>query len=70
MPLIIRVDGKAFSKYTSQLKDKPFDRQFIGVMTNVAEALCCEIQGAQMAYAQSDEISVLVHGYKKFETSP
>ena len=70
MPLIIRVDGKAFSKYTSRLPGKPFDRNFISVMESVAIALCTEIQGAQLAYVQSDEVSVLVHGYKKFETSP
>jgi len=70
MPVIIRVDGKAFSKYTKQLPGKPFDRNFISVMESTAIALCQEIQGAQLAYVQSDEISVLVHGYKKFESEP
>ncbi len=69
MPIIVRVDGKAFSKYTKQL-EKPFDRNFISVMEDVAIALCQEIQGAQIAYSQSDEVSVLVHGYKKFESEP
>lgn len=69
LPLIIRVDGKAFSKYTKQL-DKPFDRNFISVMQDVATELCREIQGAQIAFTQSDEVSVLVHGYKKFESEP
>lgn len=63
LPLIIRVDGKAFSKYTKQL-NKPFDRNFISVMEDVAIELCREIQGAQLAFVQSDEVSVLVHGYK------
>lgn len=57
------MDGKAFSKYTKQL-NKPFDRNFIGVMEDVAIELCREIQGAQLAFVQSDEVSVLVHGYK------
>ena len=70
MPIIVRVDGKAFSKYTKQLPGKPFDRNFISVMESVAIELCREIQGAQVAFAQSDEISVLVHGYKKFESEP
>ncbi len=68
-PVIVRVDGKAFSKYTSTL-NKPFDQNFISVMEAVAIALCTEIQGAQLAYVQSDEVSVLLHGYKKFDSQP
>jgi tRNA(His) 5'-end guanylyltransferase len=72
LPLIVRVDGKAFSKLTSNLKgpSDPFNRDFVAVMDQVATALCREIQGAQIAYVQSDEASVLVHGYKKFESTP
>lgn len=68
MPIIIRVDGKSFSKYTKRLPGKPFDRNFISVMEKVAIALCQEIQDAQLAYTQSDEVSVLLHNYKKFES--
>lgn len=67
MPLIIRVDGKAFHTLTRGLR-KPFDEWFIGRMTTVAWALCEEIQGAQMAFVQSDEVSVLVHNYKKLDS--
>lgn len=70
MPLIIRVDGKSFSKYTAHLPGKPFNRDFISVMESVAMALCTNIQGAELAYSQSDEVSVLVHGYKTFESEP
>lgn len=72
MPLIVRVDGKAFSKLTSGLKGPgdPFNRDFVDAMNKVAVVLCREIQGAQVAYVQSDECSVLVHGYKKFESTP
>jgi len=72
LPLIVRVDGKAFSKMTAGLKEsgQPFNAGFVEVMDGVARALCEEIQGAQCAYVQSDECSVLVHGYKKFESSP
>jgi tRNA(His) guanylyltransferase len=72
MPLVVRVDGKAFSKLTSSLKSQgdPFNRDFVDAMDKVATALCREIQGAQIAYVQSDECSVLVHGYKKFESTP
>jgi len=70
MPLIIRVDGKAFSKLTAGLPDKPFNRTFISIMENVAMELCHNIQGAELAYSQSDEVSVLVHSYKTFDTQP
>lgn len=70
MPLIVRVDGKAFSKLTSSLPDKPFNRDFISVMESVAMTLCMEVQGAELAYAQSDEVSVLVHNYKTFDSEP
>lgn len=67
MPVIIRVDGRAFHTLTRGL-ETPFDNDFIFVMNDVAEALCEEIQGAQMAYVQSDEISILVHSYKRHES--
>jgi tRNA(His) 5'-end guanylyltransferase len=65
MPVIIRVDGRAFHTLTRGLR-QPFDIRLVAVMNKVATALCEEVQGAQLAYAQSDEISVLVHSYKKF----
>lgn len=67
MPVIIRVDGRAFHTLTRPL-NRPFDNSFVIVMNKVAVALCEEIQGAQIAYVQSDEISVLVHNYKKFSS--
>jgi tRNA(His) 5'-end guanylyltransferase len=67
LPVIIRVDGKAFHTYTAKC-ERPFDRRLSDVMVSTAKRLCEEIQGAQLAYTQSDEISILVHGYKKFDT--
>lgn len=67
-PIIIRVDGKAFHTYTRPLKN-PFDKNLSMAMVAVAKALCSGIQGAQLAYTQSDEVSVLVHAYKRFDSS-
>jgi tRNA(His) 5'-end guanylyltransferase len=66
-PIIIRVDGKSFHTYTSGLG--PFDENVSRAMVKAAQALCYQIQGAQLAYTQSDEISVLIHPYKRFESS-
>lgn len=68
MPVIMRVDGKAFHTYTRGLA-RPFDAALTNAMDLVAIALCSEIQGAQLAYIQSDEISILIHGYKRFASA-
>jgi len=64
MPVIIRLDGKAFHTLTKKL-GKPFDSGFMDWMNQTAKYLCDNIQGAQMAYVQSDEISILINNYKK-----
>lgn len=63
MPIIIRLDGKAFHSYTKDLP-RPWCPALIDVMNATAIALCKQIQGAQLAYVQSDEISILVIGYQ------
>lgn len=62
MPVIMRVDGRAFHTYTRGCS-RPFDEALIGAIDQVAIALCDEIQGAQIAYVQSDDISILIHDY-------
>lgn len=54
---ILRVDGRAFHGYLRGA-ERPYDRAFIAAMDRAAEALCAEIQGAFLAYTQSDEISI------------
>jgi len=67
MPVIIRLDGNAFHTFTAKFV-KPFDECFITAMNETAIYLCENIQGAQIAYIQSDEISILVHNYKKLNS--
>ena len=67
MPVIIRLDGRAFHTLTKKCI-KPFDPIFIEVMQNTTNWLCNSIQGAELAYTQSDEISILLHNYKKLES--
>lgn len=71
MPIILRIDGKAFHTYTKSLKNNSgiaYNKKLEEVMNLTALKLCEEIQGAQLAYIQSDEISILVHGYKKLNS--
>lgn len=58
--IIAHIDGKSFSKKVKNKFNKPFDDGFIDAMNQTAVYLCEEIQGAQFAYVQSDEISLLI----------
>jgi tRNA(His) guanylyltransferase len=69
MPLIIRIDGKAFHSYTKGL-DRPFDPGFVKAMHGTAQNLFDSIDGSVMAYTQSDEISLVLVDYNKFATAP
>lgn len=65
--IMIRLDGKAFHTYTKGLK-KPFDSLLQKAMIETAKYLCEEIQGAWLAYTQSDEITIVL-GPKPNENS-
>lgn len=67
LPLIIRLDGKAFHTLTKKL-DKPYDVQFKDLMLHTAKHLLENIMGCKLAYVQSDEISLLLTDYDKLET--
>lgn len=64
---IIRVDGKAFHTLTKGF-DKPFDKHLMMIMDMVAVTMCEEIQGAKLAYVQSDEISILLTDFESPQT--
>lgn len=55
---LLRVDGRAFHTWTRGLQ-KPYDLGLMAAMDKTAIALCEEIAGAQFAFVQSDEISIL-----------
>jgi len=63
-PVIIRIDGKAFHTFTKEFV-RPFDYIMAKSMAETAMTLCKEIMGCQLAYTQSDEISLLLIDYKK-----
>jgi len=57
--MVIRLDGRAFHSYTRKL-DRPFDRQLTADLDQAAAEVCADVDGAQLAYLQSDEISIVV----------
>ena len=64
---IIRVDGKSFHTYTKGLK-RPFDDDFMNDMDATAQYLCKNIEGAKLAFVQSDEISILLTDFDTIKT--
>ena len=67
MPVIIRIDGKAFHTYTRGF-DEPFDNELHNAMIETSKYLCENIQGCRLAYTQSDEISLLLTDYERYNT--
>lgn len=57
IPIIARIDGRCFSKFTSGL-EKPYDLRMSSMMIEVTKYLV-EETGACCGYTQSDEISLI-----------
>lgn len=68
IPVIIRLDGKAFHTFTRGFK-RPFDDILIETMQETMKYLCENIQGCVFGYTQSDEITLVLVDYKKLESS-
>lgn len=67
IPVIIRLDGKAFHSFTRGLR-KPFDALFIKTMQDTMAYLCSNIQGCKFGYVESDEISLCLWNWSKNES--
>lgn len=65
--VMIRVDGVCFHQYTRGC-ERPYDLGLMEDMDRTALALCRNIAGAQLAYVQSDEISVLLTDFGSTQT--
>ena len=68
IPVIIRLDGKAFHTFTRGMK-KPYDEIFHNTMNATMKYLCENIQGCKLGYTQSDEITLLLTDYDTLTTS-
>lgn len=63
MPVIIRLDGKAFHTFTRGFA-KPFDPVLMQTMNETMKYLCENIQGCVLGYTQSDEITLVLVDYQ------
>ena len=60
LPIVVRLDGKSFSKFTKKIKcEKPFDKTMAICMQEVTQGLV-EYCNADIGYTQSDEISLVL----------
>jgi len=65
--IVLRVDGRGFSRFTATRFQKPFDAAFHALMLQTAQTLLEDLQGSY-AYTESDEISVLFPpGWDQFD---
>jgi len=69
LPIIVRLDGNSFSKFTSKF-EKPFDQIFTEAMWSATKAVLNYCSGAQVGYTQSDEITILLTNDMTLETQP
>lgn len=66
---ILRVDFKAFHSFVAINKcSKPFDNRLSNIFECVTQVLLKNIQGAKLAYTQSDEISILLTDFDTIKT--
>lgn len=67
VPVIIRLDGKAFHTFTKGMQ-KPFDDVLTKTMQDTMRYLCENIQGCVLGYTQSDEITLVLTDYATIKT--
>lgn len=67
VPVIIRLDGKAFHTFTKGFK-RPYDEILHNTMNSTLKYLCENIQGCKLGYTQSDEITLLLTDYDTITT--
>lgn len=71
MPMIIRIDGRAFHTLAKRRGwKKPFDLDYISQMQTLVLELCKEIMNVKLVYLQSDEASFLLIDYEEIQTQP
>lgn len=67
VPVIIRLDGKAFHTFTKGMK-KPFDEVLTKTMQDTMKYVCERVQGCVLGYTQSDEITLVLTDYATIKT--
>lgn len=61
--VLVHIDGRAFSKMIKNKFKLPFDDIFMDMMDKTASYVCQNVQGAKLAYIQSDEITLVLTAF-------
>jgi len=70
-PIVIRVDGKGFSKYTKAMGfKKPFDETLMKAMAETTRFTASSIEGCLFGYTQSDESTFVLRNDQSDESQP
>ena len=62
--ILCHIDGRAFSKMIKRKFKLQFDDDFMQMMDDTAAYVCENVQGAKLAYVQSDEINIVITSFK------
>lgn len=69
LPIIIRVDGRSFSRLTRKLT-KPYSVDIGNIMSETMMYCIMEMQGAVFGYQQHDEINFILRNDQSFDSDP
>ena len=70
MPVVVRIDGRAFHTFTKGMV-RPFDDDvLLEAMRRTALYLCKNISGCVFGYTQSDEITLVLTDYENYNSQP
>jgi len=71
LPVIVRVDGKGFSKWTKKVGcKKPFDHDLSRGMSYAMVKTAENIEGCVFGFTQSDEITFILKNDQSLESTP
>jgi tRNA(His) 5'-end guanylyltransferase len=68
IPVLVRIDGRAFHTITRKRFGKGWSMEFVEQMIQTAKTVMNDIQGCKFCYCQSDEISFLLTDYETIKT--
>ncbi len=68
IPVIIRIDGRAFHTLTRKKFGRAWSKEFVEMMQETSRAVIEDMQGCSFCYSQSDEVSFLLTDYKTINT--
>ena len=68
IPVILRIDGRAFHTITRRRFGKNWSQEFVDQMIETAKAVMSDISGCDICYSQSDEVSFLLTDYRTIKS--